>query len=227
MSTTPLSAELAAELRELAATLHEFEADPESRASALDNLKQAQAHLSTGRRRLRWYEESGGFDTAKTRSRDLSPFSGELNAMAPPMRFTSGENDRGEPVLVGRVKLDRLREGPPHTVHGGVVAGLFDEILGAGQRLSGRMGGVTGRLVVRYRKPTPLSEDLEFRAWIHDDRTRRLVMKADCRVGSAITAEAEAVFIRVDFAGMERAMRERSAGEGSANAPRPVIDGRS
>jgi len=227
MDTTPSSAELAAEIRELAAILHEFEADPESRAMALDNLKKAQMTLAKGRRRLRWYEQSGGFDTAKTRNRDLSPFSGELNVMAPPMSFTSGENDRGEPALVGRVNLDRLREGPPHTVHGGVVAGLFDEILGAGQRLSGRMGGVTGRLVVRYRKPTPLSDDLEFRAWIHDDRSRRLVMRSDCRVGGAVTAEAEAVFIRVDFAGMERAMSDRLAGQGSPTAPRPVIDGRS
>jgi len=143
------------------------------------------------------------------------------------MRITVGENDRGEPALVGRVNIDRLREGPPHTVHGGVVAGLFDEILGAAQRLSGGFGGVTGRLVVRYRKPTPLSDDLEFRAWIHDDRSRRLVMRADCRVGGVVTAESEAVFLRVDFAGMEQRMRERRAGEVSPTAPRPIIDGRS
>ena len=227
MNTTPSSAELAAELRELAATLHEFEAEPQVRRSALENLQRVRSLLATGDRRLRWYEESGGLDTAKTRTRDLSPFSGELNAVAPPMRITVGENDRGEPALVGSVNIDRLREGPPHTVHGGVVAGLFDEILGAAQRLSGGFGGVTGRLVVRYRKPTPLSDDLEFRAWIHDDRSRRLVMRADCRVGGVVTAESEAVFLRVDFAGMEQRMRERRAGEVSPTAPRPIIDGRS
>lgn len=227
MSTTPSSTDLAAQLRELAATLHEFEADSGSRARAFEHLAMARTQLRSGRRRLRWYEEAGGFNSAKTRNRDLSPFSGELNTIAPPMRFTLGENHRGEPAMVGRVILDRLREGPPHTAHGGVVAGLFDEILGAGQRLSGRMGGVTGRLVVRFRKPTPLSEDLEFRSWVHEDRSRRLVMRADCRVGASVTAEAEAVFIRVDFEGMERVMRQRSAGESSATAPKPVVEGRS
>jgi len=224
MSTTPSSAELAAEIRALAELLHEFEADPDSRASAFDDLRKAGKALTGGQRRLRWYEQTGGTDSGKTRNRDLSPFSGELNAIAPPMRFTTGENDHGEPALVGRVNLGRLREGPPHTVHGGVVAGLFDEILGAGQRLAGGMGGVTGRLVVRYRRPTPLSDDLEFRAWVHDERSRRLVMRADCRVGSAVTAEAEAVFIRVDFAGMEQKMRDRVAGEASPTAPRPGAD---
>jgi len=224
MSTTPSSAELAAEIRALAELLHEFEADPDSRASAFDNLRKAAKTLAGGQRRLRWYEQPAHSDTGKIRNRDLSPFSGELNVMAPPMNLTTGENDRGEPVLIGRVNLGRLREGPPHTVHGGVVAGLFDEILGAGQRLAGGMGGVTGRLVVRYRRPTPLFDDLEFRAWVHDERSRRLVMRADCRVGAAVTAEAEAVFLRVDFARMERKMRDRVAGEASPTAPRPVAE---
>ncbi len=207
MSTTSTSAALAAEIRSLAASLHEFEADPDTRMEVLRQLRQARAALETGSRRLRWYEQPGGVDSVKTRNRDLSPFSGSLNAMAPPMRLLLGSNDRGEPAMIGRVSLDRLREGPPHTVHGGVVAGLFDEILGAGQRLSERPGGVTGRLTVRYRKPTPLGRDLEFRAWVHDERSRTLVMRADCRVGSSVSAEAEAMFVRVDFTDMERAMR--------------------
>ena len=90
------------------------------------------------------------------------------------------------------------REGPPANVHGGIIAGLFDEVMGAATRLSGRAGAVTGRLTVRYRSGTPLDEDLEFRAWIGDERTRRVIIKADCRaVGSeSVTAEAEAVFVR-------------------------------
>ncbi len=208
MSTTPTSVALAAEIRSLAASLHRFEADPDTREEVLLQLRQARAALETGGiRRLRWYEQPGALDSVKTRNRDLSPFSGSLNAMAPPMRLSLGSNDSGEPAMIGRVCLDRLREGPPHTVHGGVVAGLFDEILGAGQRLSERSGGVTGRLTVRYRKPTPLGRDLEFRAWVHDERSRTLVMRADCRVGSSVSAEAEAMFVRVDFTDMERAMR--------------------
>jgi len=213
MSTISTSADLAAEIRSLAAALHEFEADSETKESVHHLLQQAKFALETGGRRLRWYEQLDELDTAKTRNRDLSPFSGSLNAIAPPMRLSMGENDLGAPAMVGRVNIDRLREGPPHTAHGGVVAGLFDEILGAGQRLSERPGGVTGRLTVRYRKPTPLNKDLEFRSWVHDDRSRTLVMRADCSVGSLISAEAEAMFVRVDFAEMEKAMRARPTEE--------------
>ncbi len=227
MSPTPTSDDLAAEIRTLATTLHVWEADDEARVAAMEHLVGAGDLLTGGRRRPRWYEQPGGLDSPKARNRDLSPFSGRLNAMAPPMRFEIDETDDGAPALVGRVRLDRLREGPPHAVHGGVIAGLFDEILGAGQRLTGRMGGVTGRLTVRYRRPTPLDEDLVFRSWVHHDRGRRLVMRADCRLASTVTAQAEAVFVRVDFAGMERAMQQRPRGAPSDAAPPPVSGGRS
>ncbi len=201
---------------------------------ALAHLRAAGELLARGDQRLRWYEESEQTESTRARNRDLSPFSGALNAVAPQLEFSMGELQDGRPALIGRVKLDRLREGPPHTTHGGVVAGLFDEMLGAAQRLTGRPGGVTGRLVVRFRKPTPLGEDLEFRSWVHDDRQRRLVMRADCRVhrseessGSTrelLTAEAEAVFLRVDFAGMERSMRGRASGSAPAAAPPSTAD---
>jgi len=218
MSSVPSAEELAAELRILAASLHEWDADDEARAAAMEHLREVGGLLTTGKRRLRWYEQPDTSRPPKVRSRDFSPFSGGLNAIAPPMMLEPGETDGGAPALIGRVRLDRLREGPPRTVHGGVMAGLFDEILGAGQRLTGRIGGVTGRLTVRYRKPTPLDQDLVFRSWVHDDRKRRLVMRADCRVGSTLTAEADAVFLRVNFAKMELAMRSTADQPSQAGA---------
>ncbi len=207
MNSSPTADDLAAQIRSLAASLHRLQPDDQSLAAAMDHLVKASELVDTGSPRLRWYERLGA-DTTTTRNRDLSPFSGRLNAMAPPMTFEEGEADDDAPAMLGRVRINRLREGPPHTVHGGVIAGLFDEILGAGQSLAGRLGGVTGRLTVRYRKPTPLDQDLTFRSWVHEDRSRRLVMRADCKVGATLTAEAEAVFVRVDFAAMERTMRE-------------------
>jgi len=208
MSFVPSAEDLAAEIRSLAASLHEWDTDEHARTVAMEHLREAGELLAAGQRRLRWYEQPPGSPSPKVRNRDLSPFSGGVNAIAPPMTFESGETDDGAPALIGRVRLDRLREGPPHTAHGGVVAGLFDEILGAGQRLAGGFGGVTGRLTVRYRKPTPLGQDLVFRSWVHDNRKRRLVMRADCRAGSTLTAQADAVFVRVDFAKMESDMRK-------------------
>ena len=42
----------------------------------------------------------------------------------------------GQPAIEGRVTLGRLYEGPPNGVHGGYVAGLFDDILGGALQLA-------------------------------------------------------------------------------------------
>ena len=115
------------------------------------------------------------------------------------MRLELGER-LGEPCMIGHVRISRLREGPPQSVHGGVMAGLFDEMMGAGQGLTGRPGAVTGRLVVRYRRLTPLDTDLVLRCWVERDRGMRVDMKAECVLADDLdgkpTAEAEAVFVR-------------------------------
>lgn len=193
--------DLAEELRALARTLHETHADDERRAAAHDLLRHANEQLAVGERRLRWYEQGDDNIGTPARNRELSGWSGVVNAIAPPMRLEVGEVD-GEPAMLGHVRISRLREGPPNSVHGGVVAGLFDEVMGAASRLGGRDGGVTGRLTVRYRALTPLDTDLVFRSWVHDDRPTRVVIRADVILADGDpasptrTASAEAFFVR-------------------------------
>ena len=198
----PQEAEVAASLRSIGAQLHSRVMSDDACRAALEHLGAAATLLAGGERRLRWYEDADDPST-RARNRDLSPWSGLLNTVSPPITLEVGQLPDGRPAMLGHVRLDRVREGPPRHAHGGVVAGLFDEVMGAAQRLTGREGGVTGRLVVRYRKFTPLDTDLLFRAWIDDDRHRRVKVKAHCVIaddtsdGSEVTAEAEAVFLRV------------------------------
>lgn len=194
--------EVADQLRSLAQTLHETAADDERRAAAHALLREAEALLSVGERRLRWHEVDPDAGGRRGRTRDLSAWSGSLNAIAPPMRLEVGDLD-GRPCMLGHVRLSRLREGPPHSVHGGVMAGLFDEMMGASQGLTGRPGAVTGRLTIRYRRLTPLDTDLLFRCWVERDRGMRLDVKAECLLADSVgtdapvrTAEAEAIFVR-------------------------------
>lgn len=193
--------DLADELRALALQLHEVHADDDRRASAYDLLRDARKQLSVGERRLRWYEEHADAEGRRARNRDLSAWSGNLNAVAPPMRLEVGERN-GQPAMLGHVRLSRLREGPPGSGHGGVLAGLFDEVMGAAQRLGGGEGGMTGRLTVHYRKPTPLETDLLFRAWIHQERPTRVIIRAESVLAASlvdtpvVTAGAEAFFVR-------------------------------
>ena len=89
----------------------------------------------------------------------LSPWAGECNPIAPPvaLRF---EGDR----VVGAVRLGKAYVGPPGVAHGGIVAGLMDQMLAAAGQLAG-VGGVTGKMTVHFRRPTPLDCDLDLIAW--------------------------------------------------------------
>ena len=75
------------------------------------------------------------------------------------------------------------------------------------------LGDVT--LKVRYRHVTPTHEELRFEGWIHEQRGRRLVARATCHAGETLTADAEGVFIEVDFDEVqERMMQRRLSREG-------------
>ena len=220
--------QIADAIRALGRAHHAARVDDATRAAAFAHLDAARELLADGEPRLRWYEaDAADRQATRSRNRELSAFTGTVNAVAPPMVVGPEDGPGGRPELVGRARLDRTREGPPHSVHGGVLAGMFDELLGAAQRLSGSLGGVTARLTVRYRRPTPIEEELELRAWIAEERTRRIVVKGECRVvepdGRAdgpVTAEAEAIFLKVDFDGMESVLRNREAGTAGPPAPR-------
>jgi acyl-coenzyme A thioesterase PaaI-like protein len=108
----------------------------------------------------------------------------------------------------GRARLGAAYEGPPHGVHGGFVAALFDEMLGSAQGL-GAAPSMTGTLEVRYRHVTPLDEELRFEAWVDTRRQRSLVARATCHAGETLTAEARGLFVAVDFDEVRERMRAR------------------
>ena len=64
-------------------------------------------------------------------------------------------------TLRGEVTLHEGYNGPPwNLAHGGVIAAIFDELLGVGS-IAAAGGGFTGRLTVNYRKPTPILVPIE------------------------------------------------------------------
>jgi acyl-coenzyme A thioesterase PaaI-like protein len=116
----------------------------------------------------------------------------------------------GSLFVQGHARLSRVYEGPPRGVHGGWVAALFDEMLGATMALT-PPPGVTAKLSVDYRHLTPIEEDLRLEAWITDERERRIQAEATCHAGETLTATASALFVRVDFKQVEARMRARRA----------------
>ena len=129
---------------------------------------------------------------------DQSPVRGRQNPVAPPLDVERVTRPDGSRAIAARARLGMAYEGPPGAVHGGIVAALFDEVLGAVQGLAERPG-VTAILRVRYRQPTPIGEELRFEGWLEGQRDRRLVARASCHAGDTLTADAEGIFVEVDF----------------------------
>ena len=92
-----------------------------------------------------------------------------MNPHSPPFELEF----RDDHVIVTGV-FGAACEGPPGYVHGGWVALAFDEALGLANVASG-YGGLTGRLTVRYRRPTPLYTEVRFEAHTARVDGRRLV----------------------------------------------------
>jgi acyl-coenzyme A thioesterase PaaI-like protein len=82
-------------------------------------------------------------------------------------------------------------EGPPGHVHGGLVAAMFDELLGFAQLSP----GFTAYLHVNYRKPTPLNTPLSLTAWVESIERRKRVVRGECRAGDVLLSDAEGLFI--------------------------------
>ena len=58
-------------------------------------------------------------------------------------------------------------------VHGGIIALLFDELLGMANVCTG-VGGFTGTLSVRYERPTPLHGELELEGTVESVEGRKV-----------------------------------------------------
>ncbi|HEX7168351.1 MAG TPA: PaaI family thioesterase [Acidimicrobiales bacterium] len=137
---------------------------------------------------------------------DHSPLIGLANPLAPPLRLEAVDGR-----VVGEVRFGSAYEGPPGHVHGGFIAAAFDEVLGMAQSLGGRPG-MTGTLTIRYRRPTPLHADLRFDAALDRTEGRKIFTSGRLFHGDALTAEAEGIFISVDFSKMAELAARRTAG---------------
>lgn len=210
------AARVADELRALIEALSVAELAPGPLEAAHGLLREARGLLEAdGTRRVRWYDRGGEVleitpDSARAYL-DQSPIRGRLNPVAPPIAIETGARPDGTAIVVGHARLGLAYEGPPHGVHGGWVAALFDDVLGAAQWLI-ESRGVTARLSVQYRHVTPCEEPLRFEGWIEEERGRRVVARATCHAGETLTAEAEALFLKVDFREIDERMRSRRAG---------------
>lgn len=95
------------------------------------------------------------------------------------------------------VRFGPAFEGAPGRVHGGMVAAVFDDLLGAA--MAGAQGiGFTGRLTVHYRAPVPIETEIAFRLRTGEREGRKLHVHGDARLDDRVLATADALMILVD-----------------------------
>jgi acyl-coenzyme A thioesterase PaaI-like protein len=98
---------------------------------------------------------------------------------------------------VAQVRLGPAFEGAPGRSHGGIVAAVFDDVLGYLLTFL-REPGFTGELTVRYLAATPIEQPLEFRARLVERDGRKLRTEAVATAGDEVVARAHATFIVIE-----------------------------
>lgn len=190
---------LAAAMRTVAEALTDMQAEEADLLAAAEAMEQFGARLETTRTGHRpWgFAESAPAGDARAMF-DRSPVIGLGNPVAPPLRMEV-DGDR----IVGRATFGAQYEGPPGHVHGGIIAAAFDEVLGMAQARTGQPG-MTGTLTIRYRRPTPLHTEVIFQARVDRVEGRKIFAAGTLHAGETLCAEAEGIFISVDFSRLLR-----------------------
>ena len=141
-----------------------------------------------------------------------SPVTGPLNALASIVTLSSSDTE-----VVADVTFGDAYEGPPGHVHGGLIAAIFDEVLGFAQALSGAPG-MTGKLEITYRAPTPLHTPLRVVGRFERIDGRKIFTTGTIHAGDRLCAEAKGLFISVRperFGALDRLRDEHQGRAGS------------
>ena len=114
-----------------------------------------------------------------------------------PMGIAIAVRREGEEA-VASVQLGPAFEGAPGRSHGGIVAAVFDDVLGYLLTLH-KQPGFTGELHVRYRAATPIGQPFEVRARVTSWEGRKISVSGEATSDGTVIATATATFIAIDL----------------------------
>lgn len=142
-------------------------------------------------------------DGERMHTYDDRPFSGRSS----PWGLGLEVHRRGDEIEAV-VTLDSAHEGAPGRSHGGIVAGLFDDIFGFVLDVL-QQPAFTGELTIRYEAPTPLHRRLACRGRLRERVGRKIFIEGELvdptgGPGDAelVVARGRGLFIAVDIDAM-------------------------
>lgn len=191
---------LADSVRRIVQNIATSTADDEATSTVAELVERAAALLAEGPHGRAYHGSAeGSIGGVPTGFQSHSPVTGPLNPLAGAVRMSATERE-----VIAEVTYGDAYEGPPGHLHGGVIAALFDEVLGLAQALSGNPG-MTGRLEISYRSPTPLHVPLRVTGRFDRVEGRKIFTTGEITAGGRVCAEAVGLFITVDFAKLGQA----------------------
>lgn len=129
-------------------------------------------------------------------SYDDRPFSGN----ASPWGVDLQVHRRGD-VVEAELTMRSAHEGAPGRAHGGIVAGLFDDVFGFALGIIGKPA-FTGELAVRYVAPTPMNRPLLCRGRVERQEGRKVFITGELiditEPDEPVVARGTGLFITVD-----------------------------
>lgn len=173
------------------------------------SLESFTARFDAGERRSRdpegWRESKGrgpAPDGERMHTYDDRPFSGRSS----PWGLGLEVHRRGDEIEA-MVTLDAAHEGAPERSHGGIVAGLFDDIFGFVLDIL-QQPAFTGELTIRYEAPTPLHRPLACRGRLREQVGRKIFIEGElvdltgADGAEHVVARGRGLFIAVDHDAM-------------------------
>ena len=198
-AVTPARVDAAAEARRLVHALVAADADDATFAKVEAILAEASAILGAVPHLPRPV-----FDPSRLEDARRDPEMSNLDAMAD--RAVAGPANPTSVDIRARIVPDGAAaevvfgpafEGAPGRAHGGIVAAVFDDLLG--HAMAGTQAiGFTGRLTVHYRAPVPIETEIAFRLHTGAREGRKLHVHGDARLDDQVLATADALMILVD-----------------------------
>ena len=160
----------------------------------LDVATEVTAEIERLTARLREEQIPGSFGVSLTSSGVVRGHGNAVVGMRNPVAVPLDMQRSDEGRAWASFHLNALYEGPPETVHGGVVALILDQVFGEAAAAGGSPG-MTGTLTIRYERNTPLG-DVSAEAWIDRTEGVKTIVKGEMRdADGQTTATAEGIFI--------------------------------
>jgi acyl-coenzyme A thioesterase PaaI-like protein len=197
LATSAARRTTAAQLRALTRAFNSHEIDDAALELLAGELAATTAAIEAGRGRARSFDEIRRepeapevADGAALGHFDQCFVTGEGSPIG-----LSARVQRAGDELILRTRIPRTFEGMPGYAHGGIVAAVFDDLIGLTLGRLHRISAPTVHVEVDFRRPIPLGQEVEFRTRLTAQDGRKQTVTGEAVAGGVVHAGAKGLLL--------------------------------